>query len=675
MVSYLKDFLRVWLLLPAVCIVACAVGEAPSTGSSSGSSSSSGGPGGGHPGPCGMDCSKFKTPPCTVAVCNIGQELGALNTCIVVPSPKGTACDDGHFCTTNDVCDNGICAGGTPNDCGVTHSPCSAVICYEDLKSCDVTPVNDGTACTPTDLCQVNGVCHIGDCMGEAKDCTFSPMNECNTVVCNPATGKCAAAPDLTKNDAPCVLTGELCSANRTCTAGQCGGGTAKDCSAFNVGCQVGVCDTVDGFCGPTPAPVGTSCTQGIPECHVGACDMKGTCLPSSAPDGIACNDHNACTKADTCMTGACAGAPVAGCVLYLHEGFEVCPAGWTLGGDWQCGSPTNVGPPTAHTGHGVIATQLGGVYSVNQSFATAVADSPPINLTQATNPTLSFWVWDYTEGGTFDGWNMKISTNGGQSFTEVTTVTPAYNLTVAGQAAWGGDHSSEGWQNYLADLTAYAGQPIILRFAFRSDGATVFPGVYIDDIVLAEPLETPLFVATSSPLMDVYAGMYYTAQITKTGGTSSAVWSLKPGGVNTSWLGIDAATGLLKGVPPTAAVGPVSVTVHVEEPMLPSNFAEQTFTFTVKHAAYYTSFEDACPDGWTLTGDWQCGVPMNVGPATAFVGTQCLATQIAGLYHDLQSWAGTTATSPDIALTSVLNPTLTFRMWVDTEGSARAGT
>jgi hypothetical protein len=130
----------------------------------------------------------------------------------------------------------------------------------------------------------------------------------------------------------------------------------------------------------------------------------------------------------------------------------------------------------------------------------------------------------------------------------------------------------------------------------------------------------------------------------------------------------------VLKGTPSAAEVGPVTVTVHVEEPMLPTNFAEKTYTFNVKPNTYYTSFEGACPDGWTLTGDWQCGVPTNVGPATAYVGTQVLATQIAGLYDNLQTWAGTTATSPDIDLSAAQNPVLTFRMWIDTEGSTYDG-
>jgi hypothetical protein len=622
-----------------------------------------------------VDCESFETPQCTVAVCNTGQEIGPLNTCVVIPAPKGTACDDGLFCTIGDACDNGTCGGGSPNTCGVKQSPCSAVICYEESKSCSVTPVNDGTACTPTDLCQSNGVCHIGDCIGEPKDCSFSPLNECNKVACEPATGKCVGEPDPNKDNAPCVLSGDPCSTNKTCNAGQCGGGNAKDCSAFDVGCQVGVCDPSSGICGPIPAPVGAACTDGIPECSVGACNSDGACLPSSsAPNGSACNDHNACTKTDTCKAGACSGGPIASCLLYLNEGFEVCPNGWTFGGDWQCGTPSNVGPIAAHTGKGVMATQIAGLYNVNQSFTTTVADSPPINLTAAVNPVVSFWAWDHTEGGTFDGWNLRVSTDGGQSFTDVTTVTPAYNLTIAGKPAWGGDHSSEGWKHHSADLTAYIGQPIILRFAFRSDGATVFPGVYIDDIVVSEPQESPIFITTSSPLTDIYTGQAYSAQLAKTGGTNGSEWTIKPGGVNDGWLSIDKATGVLSGTPLAANVGPVSVTVRVEEPGLPSNFSEKTFTFKVNSAAYYTSFEGACPDGWTLTGDWQCGVPMNVGPATAYLGAQCIGTQIAANYNDQQMWTATTATSPDIDLTGVASPMLTFRMWINTEGSSYDG-
>ncbi|MFT3771618.1 MAG: hypothetical protein QM820_39905 [Minicystis sp.] len=231
-------------------MVACVAGQIQD-GSSSSSSSGSGGMGGGDLGPCGIDCSKFVTPPCKTAVCNTGQEDGPINTCVVVSLPKGTSCDDGKYCTTNDVCDNGACVGGGTNDCGMPHDSCSDVICYEDTKTCSITPVNDGTACTPTDPCQVDGVCHVGQCTGSPKDCSFSPLNECNKVACDSATGKCTATPDANKDNNPCILTGDACNVNKTCSAGQCAGGIPKDCSGLNVGCEVGACDSSTGLLQP----------------------------------------------------------------------------------------------------------------------------------------------------------------------------------------------------------------------------------------------------------------------------------------------------------------------------------------------------------------------------------------------------------------------------------------
>jgi Immune inhibitor A peptidase M6 len=676
-----RDFLRTGLLaLSAVGILGCPSGLTPNmtTSTTSSSSSSSSGTGGNDLGPCHMDCSTVETSQqCTVAVCNTGQVLGPLNTCVVVPAADGTSCDDGQFCTVSDVCMAGACVGGAQNDCGMPAVPCSDVICYEDSKTCGVTPDDDGTACTPTDLCQVSGVCMLGACNGTPKDCSFSPLNECNTVTCDSTTGMCTGTPDPTTDNNPCVLSGPLCSIDKTCLAGQCQGGKPKDCSSLDSGCTVGVCDDTTGLCGPSNAPVNTPCNESIPACHLGTCSIKGLCVPSTGPDGSACNDHDACTQNDTCAAGVCTGTPVAGCSLYLDEGFETCPDGWSLKGDWQCGVPMNVGPATAFGGNNCIGTVIAGLYDPNQTFAACVANSPAVDLTNATSPELSFWVWDYTEGGTFDGWNLKVSIDGGQTYNEVMTVSPPYMLTIAGQLAWGGDFSAEGWQNYTADLTAYKGQKINLQFGFRSDPATQYPGVYIDNVVVAEPVQIPLYITTPSPLPDAYAGTSYSVPIVSTGGDSSAQWSIT-GGTNSSWLTINVATGVLSGIPTQAEVGPVTVTVHVEEPTLPSNYADQTYTFNVNPDAYFTSWEGVCPDGWTLTGDWQCGAPADVtntsAPTAAFDGTQCLSNGLTMDYANNDTFAGTTATSPQINLNGVQSPTLTFRMWVDTEGSIYDG-
>lgn len=675
MLRHLNNISRGLLVVAAVAWAASGCGpDVPAiiTESSSSSSSSSSS---GDLGPCGRDCSEIDVPPCRMSVCNTGEYLGTLYECIVVPSPKGTSCDDGKYCTIGDVCEDGFCVGGEQNNCGIKPDPCISIFCNEDADSCSTTPANDGAACTPKNLCQVNGVCVVGDCIGEPKSCAFSPLAECNLVTCNPATGKCEGEPDSTKDNRPCVLSGDICHDKKICQAGQCVGGVLKDCSGLNMGCEIGVCNSATGQCVSADAPVGTVCTPGTSDCEIGSCNDKGACVAAAAPNGTACNDYDACTKSSICSNGVCGGgSAVASCSTYLDSSFESCPGGWTLNGDWQCGVPDNVGPLNAHIGTGVLATQVAGLYHVNQTYAMTTANSPAIDLTMATNPMVSFWAWDHTEGGIFDGWNLKISVDGGQSFAQVANVTPPYNLTIAGQPAWGGDNSVAGWRNFMADLTAYAGKNAILQFAFRSDGATVYPGVYVDDVIVAEPLQIPMYITTGSALQDIYSGMDYSQPLAKLGGTANSVWSIVPGGQNAAWLTIDPMTGTLLGTPSPADVGQVKVTVHVEEPTLPSNYAEKTFSFHVKANTYYTSFEGMCPAGWTLTGDWECGKPTMVGPTAAYIGNQCVATKIASFYSNQQTWAATTATSPDIDLTNASNPVLTWRMWYDTEGSTYDG-
>jgi hypothetical protein len=606
-----------------------------------------------------------------MAVCNEGQYLGTVGACVVIESPEGTECDDGLFCTTQDACDGkGTCVGGPPNDCGMTAPPCSVMLCDETFQTCDPIPADDGTACTPTDLCQVNGACKAGECVGAPKDCTFSPLTECNSVACNPATGKCEGTPDTSKNGKPCSLFGNLCNLGRSCNNGACEGGVPKDCSALTSGCTNGLCDPMSGDCYGETVPVGGACIAGVGPCQVGECDANNTCQPKNVADGTPCNDDDICTQSDTCTSGVCAGTPTVGCNIYLSSNFESCPDGWTLTGDWQCGKPTSVGPKAAHGGQHVLATQLAGNYNNSQDYATTYADSAPIDLTTATSPKLSFWTWFNTEGSTDDGFNLEISVDGGP-FSTVTSVTPNYSLTVGGQSAWGGDQSAKGWQNYLADLSSYAGHSVVLRFGFRSDSSVTKPGVYIDDLLVAEPNAIQLAITTTT-VPNAVADNPYVATLARSGGSASAAWSIV-GGSNYGWLTIDSSTGKLSGNPTTADVGPVTVTVRVEELSVPDNYATQTYTLSVAKALYFQSFEGACPNGWTLGGDWQCGVPTS-GPSAAHSGTQALATQLAGNYNASQSYTTAIATSPSIDLTNAVAPTLSFWAWVYTEGSSYDG-
>ena len=132
------------------------------------------------------------------------------------------------------------------------------------------------------------------------------------------------------------------------------------------------------------------------------------------------------------------------------------------------------------------LATQIGGLYHDLQSWTGTTATSPDIPLTTSFNPILTFRMWVDTEGSTYDGANLKISTDGGMTYTIVNNALPPYPLPmVGGEPAWGGHQAALGWQLVTVDLSAYAGQTVRLRFAFHSDSSGVYPGVYIDDILV----------------------------------------------------------------------------------------------------------------------------------------------------------------------------------------------
>ena len=171
--------------------------------------------------------------------------------------------------------------------------------------------------------------------------------------------------------------------------------------------------------------------------------------------------------------------------LIAYSTGFETCPGGWTLSGDWQCGVPQNVGPATAFEGTQCLGTQIASNYNDLQTWAGTTATSPPINLNGRMHPTLTFRMWVDTEGANYDGADLMISTDDGATYSVVTSVSPAYSLTVDGNPAWGGHQSALGWQAVQADLSAYAGNIVLLRFGFSSDTSGTYSGFYVDDVSL----------------------------------------------------------------------------------------------------------------------------------------------------------------------------------------------
>lgn len=163
------------------------------------------------------------------------------------------------------------------------------------------------------------------------------------------------------------------------------------------------------------------------------------------------------------------------------EESFDgVCPNGWTLSGDWQCGTPSAVGPTTAYSGAQCLGTVLDGNYSNGQAYGTATAATPSIDLTGLRAARATWRTWIQLPDGS-DTYRLEVSVDDGATWQRVASVTPEYDF----YSGWTGDQHLAGWQSFTAELSAYAGQSIALRFVFESDSTAAYPGVYLDDFTV----------------------------------------------------------------------------------------------------------------------------------------------------------------------------------------------
>jgi cysteine-rich repeat protein len=397
---------------------------------------------------CPQDCC-----PCGDGACEVGKG----ETCGMCHEDCCPACGNGIL-DPAEQCDDGnlIDLDGCSRDCkdedGI--ATCGNDI-WESGEQCDDGNTVGGDGCSET--CQVDWLCGDGAC-----DTQFGESCQLCQSDCCPLCGNGVLNP------------GEECDGAQTggLTCGsRCYEGGSLFCTAW--------C-TLD-WSGCTGTPV--SCGDGVVECgeECDGANLDGQdCLSRGYDVGtLACG--NDCTFDYT----QC-GPPL----VALETDFEggCPPAGWTLTGTWQCGTPSVVGPATAHSGSTCLGTIINGNYANSLTWAGNTATSPEFSLAAFAAPRATFYMWVDTEGSIYDGANLKISVNGGTTYTTVTTVTPAYALTIDGQPAWGGHQATSGWQAVVADLTAYAGQTAVrLQFAFRTDGSVQYPGVYIDDIHVAD--------------------------------------------------------------------------------------------------------------------------------------------------------------------------------------------
>lgn len=162
--------------------------------------------------------------------------------------------------------------------------------------------------------------------------------------------------------------------------------------------------------------------------------------------------------------------------VTYFRDDVEAGESGWTVaGGLWHI--TTRRSNSSTHSrwygneSTGTYETFSGGINGTNTSTRNfGNLTSPLINLTAATAPVLRFYnYWDTEIGTTWDTKKVLVSTNNGQTWTQVLQVSDQQRV----------------WHQRTVDLSSYAGNTIMVRFAFDTvDGiANNYEGWFIDDV------------------------------------------------------------------------------------------------------------------------------------------------------------------------------------------------
>ncbi len=84
------------------------------------------------------------------------------------PKSNGTACDDHNACTQTDSCQSGACAGTNPVQCTASDQCHSVGSCTAATGACTNPAKPDGTACDDGDFLTTNDMCQSGQCVGTA---------------------------------------------------------------------------------------------------------------------------------------------------------------------------------------------------------------------------------------------------------------------------------------------------------------------------------------------------------------------------------------------------------------------------------------------------------------------------------------------------------------------------
>ncbi len=147
------------------------------------------------------------------------------------------------------------------------------------------------------------------------------------------------------------------------------------------------------------------------------------------------------------------------------------------------------------------------------------------IDLRSASSATLTFWHTYYLEN-TYDGAVIEISTDGGNTFTDLGshitsggytgTISTSYSSPIGGRSAWTGGSLGTMTQ-VTVDLDSYTGHKVIIRFRMACDSSVNKTGWYVDDVSITSSGSTP------APTIDSFSASPTTITA---GGSATLSWN-----------------------------------------------------------------------------------------------------------------------------------------------------
>jgi hypothetical protein len=205
--------------------------------------------------------------PCSVGICDV-----ATDTCIEVPGNDGGFCNMGDPCVLLSSCLNGVCQPNQLKDCSFMSSVCGDGVC-DPQKGCISVPKNEGTPCNDFQFCTIQDQCTGGVCAGVPNPCGVQVDDPCKTGSCNEAQQSCVV---VAGNDGAACEDGNQCTGGEKCLAGTCVGGTPANnglsCDDAD-GCTSGTSCT-NGSCGNPQSQIVT-CVEGDMCCPAGCANDK----------------------------------------------------------------------------------------------------------------------------------------------------------------------------------------------------------------------------------------------------------------------------------------------------------------------------------------------------------------------------------------------------------------